>query len=132
VAKIPQADEAQLNNSLSGHLLSISMQFGLNVPDREFLSCLFVFKLIYSLSGTFTTMKYTAKSIGNAIRKARKSLNATQKDLALTSGTGLRFIIELEKGKPTCQLGKVLTVLNTLGIKIELTQPLSEVEEKMK
>ena len=77
-------------------------------------------------------MKYTSKSIGNAIRKARKNLKATQKDLALTSGTGLRFIIELEKGKPTCQLGKVLTVLNTLGIKIELTQPLSEDGEKMK
>jgi len=35
----------------------------------------------------------------------------------------LRFIIELEKGKPTCQLRKVLTVLNTLGITIKLTSP---------
>jgi len=41
----------------------------------------------------------------------------------MTSGTGLRFIIELEKGKDTCQLGKVLTVLNTLGIAINLTTP---------
>lgn len=41
----------------------------------------------------------------------------------MTSGTGLRFIIELEKGKPTCQLSKVLTVLNTLGITINLTPP---------
>jgi len=41
----------------------------------------------------------------------------------MTSGTGLRFIIELEKGKPTCQLSKVLTVLNTLGITIKLTSP---------
>jgi len=29
----------------------------------------------------------------------------------------------LEKGKPTCQLGKVLTVLHTLGIKLELIPP---------
>lgn len=50
-------------------------------------------------------------------------MRATQKDLALTSGTGVRFIIDLEKGKPTCQLGKVLTVLHTLGISISLTPP---------
>lgn len=43
-------------------------------------------------------------------------MGLTQKDLAFTSGTGLRFIIELERGKPTCQLGKALTVLNTLGL----------------
>jgi hypothetical protein len=41
--------------------------------------------------------------------------------LALTSGTGLRFVIDLEKGKETCQIGKVLTVLQTLGIGIALT-----------
>jgi hypothetical protein len=43
--------------------------------------------------------------------------------LALTSGTGLRFVIDLEKGKETCQIGKVLTVLHTLGIGITLTPP---------
>ncbi|MBI4474296.1 MAG: helix-turn-helix transcriptional regulator [Acidobacteria bacterium] len=68
-------------------------------------------------------MRYTAKEIGEIVRRARKSMGATQKDLALTSGTGLRFIIELEQGKPTCQLEKTLTVLNTLGIKMELTPP---------
>jgi hypothetical protein len=41
----------------------------------------------------------------------------------MTSGTGLRFIIDMEKGKPTCQLGKVLTVLHTLGIKTEFIAP---------
>ena len=68
-------------------------------------------------------MKYTPENIGQMVRKTRKTMGVTQKDLALTSGTGLRFIIELEKGKPTCQLGKVLTVLNTLGIKLALTPP---------
>lgn len=53
-------------------------------------------------------------------------MGVTQKDLAMTSGTGLRFIIELEQGKPTCQLGKALTVLQTLGIKIELVPPAGE------
>jgi y4mF family transcriptional regulator len=68
-------------------------------------------------------MKYTPEQIGELVRSARKSLGVTQKDLAMTSGTGLRFIIDLEKGKPTCQLGKVLTVLHTLGIKIKFISP---------
>jgi HTH-type transcriptional regulator / antitoxin HipB len=65
----------------------------------------------------------TTESIGDLVKQTRKHLKITQKDLALTSGTGLRFIIELEQGKSTCQLGKVLTVLNTLGITIQLTAP---------
>lgn len=68
-------------------------------------------------------MRYTAKQIGEAVKSTRKHMGVTQKDLALTSGTGLRFIIELEQGKPTCQLEKTLTVLNTLGIKLELIPP---------
>jgi len=68
-------------------------------------------------------MKYTPEKIGELVKSTRKGMGATQKDLALTSGTGLRFIIELEQGKPTCQLGKVLTVLHTLGIKIEMIPP---------
>lgn len=67
--------------------------------------------------------RYTAKQIGQVVRQTRKNLGVRQADLALTSGTGLRFIIDLEKGKPTCQLEKTLTVLNTLGIGIELHAP---------
>ena len=68
-------------------------------------------------------MDQTPESIGRLIRSTRKALGVTQRDLAMTSGTGLRFIIDLEKGKPTCHLGKVLTVLHTLGIKVELVPP---------
>ena len=68
-------------------------------------------------------MKQTPKTIGELVKSTRKSMGVTQKDLAMTSGTGLRFIIELEQGKPTCQLGKALIVLQTLGIKIELVPP---------
>ena len=68
-------------------------------------------------------MKYTPEQIGQLVKKARKTLGVTQKDLALASGTGLRFIIELEQGKATCQIGKALTVLHTLGIMMQLTLP---------
>lgn len=79
---------------------------------------------LYSRTVTpWKTMKYSPKQIGELVRSVRKQLGATQKDLAMTSGTGLRFIIELEQGKPTSQIGKVLTVLNTLGVKMNFTPP---------
>jgi HTH-type transcriptional regulator/antitoxin HipB len=69
-------------------------------------------------------VSYTSAHIGKLIRDTRKSLGVTQKDLALTSGTGIRFIIDLENGKETCEIGKALAILNTLGIKITLSPPL--------
>jgi HTH-type transcriptional regulator/antitoxin HipB len=68
-------------------------------------------------------MRYTPDQIGKLIRDTRKKLGVTQKDLALTSGTGMRFIIDLEKGKETCEIGKALAILNTLGIKMTLMPP---------
>jgi y4mF family transcriptional regulator len=73
-------------------------------------------------------MALTPKKIGSVVRATRKKMRVTQADLALTSGTGLRFIIDLEKGKPTCQIGKVLTVLQTLGIEASLIPPVPEEE----
>lgn len=64
--------------------------------------------------------KYDSKEIGRIVKEARKTLGVTQGNLALTAGTGLRFIIELEQGKPTCELEKVLTVLKTLGLNLTL------------
>lgn len=70
-------------------------------------------------------MPYDSKQLGSTIASTRKILGVTQRSLALASGTGLRFIIELEQGKPTCQLEKTLRVLQTLGIKINLELPLN-------
>ena len=58
--------------------------------------------------------------LGKAIRDKRKRLGATQKELAMTAGTGLRFIIELEKGKSTSQTGKVLQVIQALGLSVNI------------
>jgi HTH-type transcriptional regulator / antitoxin HipB len=73
--------------------------------------------------------RYNPKMVGELIKNSRKNLKVTQKDLALSSGTGLRFIVDLEKGKATCQLGKVLTVLNTLGIIMNLYPPATPASE---
>jgi y4mF family transcriptional regulator len=75
-------------------------------------------------------VKYTPKDVGKIVRETRKKLGVTQKDLALTSGTGLRFVIDLEKGKETCQIGKALTILYTLGIRLALTPPASPAKEE--
>jgi len=61
----------------------------------------------------------TSEELGTAIRTRRKLLKITQKELAMACGTGLRFIVDLEKGKPTCQTGKTLQVLQALGLVIE-------------
>ncbi len=61
-----------------------------------------------------------ARALGEAIRQQRRRLKVTQKDLAMASGSGLRFIVDLEKGKPTCQLGKALEIVRVLGLKLEI------------
>ncbi len=69
------------------------------------------------------------EQLGAAIRSRRRQLKVTQKDLAMTCGTGLRFIIDLEKGKPTCQIGKILQVLQALGLKLQIAVPALDVDQ---
>lgn len=70
------------------------------------------------------------EQLGAVIRTRRRQLKVTQKDLAMTCGTGLRFIIDLEKGKPTCQTGKVLQVLQALGLKLQISSPGTDQDKK--
>ena len=60
----------------------------------------------------------SARDFGAAIREKRKGLGWTQTELAARSGTGERFIVELESGKPSCQLDKALIVARTVGIEL--------------
>ena len=62
----------------------------------------------------------STKQLGTAIRAKRKQLKVTQAELAMTCGTGLRFIVDLEKGKPTCQIGKILRILQSLGVSLRI------------
>lgn len=56
------------------------------------------------------------ENLGKVIRDTRKAQGLTQDELAGMTGTGRRFISDLENGKDTAQLGKVLLVLAALGI----------------
>jgi HTH-type transcriptional regulator/antitoxin HipB len=64
-----------------------------------------------------------AQGFGKLIRQTRKKLNLTQAQLSAASGIGERYIRELEKGKPSCQLEKALLVALMLGIKLEAKLP---------
>ncbi|WP_429817767.1 helix-turn-helix transcriptional regulator [Ensifer sp. B1-9] len=65
----------------------------------------------------------TPSDIGTLIRSARKEQNLRQDELAGAAGVGLRFIVDLEAGKPTAQIGKVLQVLQTLGCSVDILAP---------
>lgn len=58
-----------------------------------------------------------AQVFGALIRSRRKALKMRQDQLALATGVGRRFLIELEGGKPSCQLGRSLLVAEALGIR---------------
>ncbi|AXS39131.1 helix-turn-helix domain-containing protein [Breoghania sp. L-A4] len=60
----------------------------------------------------------TAADLGRLIREARQTRGWTQADLAARCGTGERFIVELENGKPTAQLGKALVAAREVGLKL--------------
>ena len=59
--------------------------------------------------------------LGRVVRDTRRALGLTQPDLALSAGVGVRFLVEIERGKPSAQIGKVMQVLAALGIEIELS-----------
>ena len=51
-------------------------------------------------------------ALGKRIKSAREKKNMTQEELSLKSGVGLRFVRDLEQGKPTLRLDKVNQLLD--------------------
>jgi len=70
-----------------------------------------------------TRKTLTPAAIGALIRKTRKEAGLRQDELAGAAGVGLRFIVDLEAGKPTAQIGKTLQVLAARGCSLEITPP---------
>lgn len=65
----------------------------------------------------------TAADIGQAIRAQRKSDGLTLAEAAGLTNVGVRFLSELENGKPTVRLDKLMRVLSALGLQLNLTSP---------
>jgi len=61
------------------------------------------------------------QQLGEALRASRKQLGLTQPQLALAAGVGVRFIVDLEAGKPTLRLENILRVIDALGGEIQLS-----------
>lgn len=62
-----------------------------------------------------------AEDIGMLIRERRKEMNMTQKGAAELCGVGVRFLSELERGKPTLEIDKVLSVASAFGFDVTAT-----------
>jgi len=60
------------------------------------------------------------EKLGQAVRAKRKANGLTQAKAAALCGVGVRFISDLENGKPTVELGKTLSVLAGLGLTVNV------------
>jgi len=65
---------------------------------------------------------FETNDIGLLIKQKRKQLSMTQPQLASVSGVGVRFISDLENGKTTIQVGKVLGILHVLGLDVYISE----------
>jgi HTH-type transcriptional regulator / antitoxin HipB len=93
---------------------SVQQDYFTPARDRNFIA--FLLGNIYR--NPMTT--FTPHRLGQIIKAYRLEQKLTQAQLAAKSGTGLRFIVELERGKPTVQLGKVIAVADALGLMLML------------
>lgn len=61
--------------------------------------------------------------LGRVLRAERKALGLTQGDLAAACGVSLRFLSELERGRESAGVGRVLRVLEMLGLEVVVRGP---------
>ena len=69
------------------------------------------------------------KKLGEFIKKMRKAHHLTQADVAIAANVGVRFLVDLENGKKTAQIGKVIDVCDALGIVIDMKSPFEKIYE---
>lgn len=62
----------------------------------------------------------TTQELGKLIRERRKQAGLTLKDAAGMAGVGIRFLSELERGKPTLQFGLAIQVLQLFGLELHV------------
>lgn len=62
--------------------------------------------------------------LGRTIRDTRRRAGLRQQELAGVAGVGVRFVIEVEAGKPTAQIGKVMQLLSALGLSLMVGEDL--------
>ncbi len=81
-----------------------------------------------SLNGNFSwgkkmkspTKINNPKELGESILRERKKLQLTQKEISDFTDVGRKFVLDVEKGKTTAQIGKIFELLNSLGLELHL------------
>ncbi|MEO1082854.1 MAG: helix-turn-helix transcriptional regulator [Acidobacteriota bacterium] len=90
-------------------------------PDREKTGRLgFDLAIIFLMGKTEEKAIQTTEELGQLIRAQRKATGLTQSELADASGVSLRFISELERGRASAGVGRVLRVLHMLGLSVQV------------
>ena len=75
-------------------------------------------KINEALGGQLPTAIRTVSELGELVAAIRKRQGLTQQDVSGIAGLGSRFMVDLEKGKPTIQMQKSLDVLAQLGLEV--------------
>jgi len=70
----------------------------------------------------------TQQEIGNAIKERRKKLGINQQTLADLASVAVNTVVVIERGKGNPQLGTLLTILDTLGLRINIDMKQLEYE----
>ena len=79
-------------------------------------------KIMTNLPSAPPPLSPSAAEVGQLVRDARKAQKMTQDQLAALTGTGRRVISEIENGKESVQIGKLLLILAALGIGLAFMQ----------
>jgi len=72
---------------------------------------------------------HTATDLGQALRAVRKSAKVRIDDLAHTVGMSKQTATNVEQGKPTVALGKVIQLLSEMGLALSIDIPDSALPE---
>ena len=64
----------------------------------------------------------STKDLGSVLKSRRKKQKMTQSDLAALAGTGVRYIVDLENGKPTARIGPALKLIEWLGLEVTIRE----------
>ena len=75
-------------------------------------------KINEALGGRLPAAIRTVSELGELVAAIRKRQGLTQQDVSGIAGLGSRFMVDLEKGKPTIQMQKSLDVLAQLGLEV--------------
>lgn len=110
------------------HYFSYFLPYGKKLLDLDPILCYFyrTVKIANAAMKNIPLPQYglikNAKELGSVLRATRKQQQLTLERISGLTRISTRFLSELERGKETAELGKVLTALDRLGLEV-IIQP---------